>query len=255
MLLHHSDLGGAGHSPLLVLHGLLGSSRNWQTAGRDLAARYHVLAPDARNHGRSPHDPDMSYAAMAADVIALMDAQGIASATLIGHSMGGKTAMRLACRHPERVTRLVVVDIAPKDNNWGANRDEFAAMRELDLGTLQSRLDAENRFASRVASVGMRKFLATNLERDEAGRWRWLVNLPVLDGALRQLEHSSLAPEDRFDGPTLFIAGERSRFIQPEDHDVIRRHFPVARIEVIAGAGHNPHIDTRERFVRLVAAN
>jgi esterase len=250
--LFHTDLGGAGHPPLIVLHGMLGSSRNWQTTGRDLAGSYHVFALDARNHGRSPHTPEMNYEVMMADVLAWMDAQGLARATLVGHSMGGKTAMRLACRHPERVERLVVVDIAPQDYQWAAHRDEFAAMHELDLASLASRAEAERRFEARVPSLGMRKFLATNLERSGDHGWRWMINLPVLTTALPVLEKTSLAPDDRFDGPALFITGDQSQYVQGGAHEIIRRHFPAARIETIAGSGHNPHMDRREEFVRLV---
>jgi len=250
--LHHVDLGGAGNPPLILLHGLLGSSRNWQTAGRDLAASAHVFALDARNHGRSPHDPVMTYDALAEDVARWMRARGLARAAIMGHSMGGKTAMRLACRRPDLVARLVVVDIAPKDYFWVAHRGEFAAMNELDLAGLQSRAEAEMRFEARVPSLGMRKFLTTNLERDEAGGWRWTVNLPVLTAALPALEANSLADEDRYEGPTLFIAGGRSQYVQPGDQDTIRRHFPAARIKVIPESGHNPHMEARERFVELV---
>ncbi|MES1194890.1 MAG: alpha/beta fold hydrolase, partial [Opitutus sp.] len=137
--LHHIDLGGAGRPPMIVLHGLLGSSRNWLSTGRDLARHFHVFALDARNHGKSPHAPGMTYEAMMDDLTGWMDAQGLARATIVGHSMGGKTAMLLACRHPERVERLVVVDIAPKDYQWAAHRGEFAAMVELDLASLTSR--------------------------------------------------------------------------------------------------------------------
>ena len=151
---------------MLVLHGLLGSSRNWQTTGRDLAAHFHVLALDARNHGRSPHSEEMSFAAMADDVIAWMDARDLARADIVGHSMGGKTAMLLACRHPGRVARLVVVDVAPRNYSWTGHRNEFLAMNELNLAQLTSRAEAEERFAARVPDLGMRKFLATNLERD-----------------------------------------------------------------------------------------
>lgn len=237
---------------MLVLHGLLGSSRNWQTTGRDLTAQYQVFALDARNHGKSPHADAMDYEVMMADIIAWMDAQGMTRATLVGHSMGGKTAMRLACRHPERVARLVVVDIAPKDYYWVAHRGEFAAMNELDLSSLSSRQEAEMRFEARVPNLGMRKFLTTNLERFDDGAWRWAVNLPVLTTALPVLEKSSLAAEDRYAGPALFIAGGRSQYVQAADHAVIRRHFPTAHIEVIAESGHNPHMDQRERFVELV---
>lgn len=250
--LQHTDLGGAGNPPLLVLHGLLGSSRNWQTAGKDLARRWHVIALDARNHGRSPHHAAMTYDALAGDIAAWMQARGMTRASVMGHSMGGKTAMLLACRRPELVERLVVVDIAPKDYFWVAHRGEFAAMNELDLAALASRAEAEMRFEARVPSLGMRKFLTTNLEREETGSWRWIVNLPVLTDALPVLEKNSLAPGDRFDGPTLFIAGGRSQYIQPADQDAIRRHFPQARIESIPESGHNPHMEARERFVELV---
>lgn len=252
MILHHTDLGGAGKPPMIVLHGMLGSSRNWQTTGRDLAEHFHVFALDARNHGKSPHAPDMDYRVLADDIITWMDARGIARAVLVGHSMGGKTAMLLACRHQNRVERLVVVDIAPKDYHWPAHRAEFAAMNELDLTGLASRAEAEMRFEARVPGHGMRKFLTTNLERTDAGGWRWVVNLPVLTEALSALEKDCLAPEDHFVGPALFVAGGRSQYVQAGDHAAIRRHFPTARIEVIPDSGHNPHMDRREEFVRLV---
>jgi len=252
MQLHHVDLGGAGQAPMLVLHGLLGSSRNWQTTGRDLAAHFHVLALDARNHGRSPHADDMSYEAMVGDLLAWMDARSLPKATIVGHSMGGRTAMALACRHPERVDRLVVVDVAPRAYSWQGHRAEFAAMNELNLDSLQSRQEAEMRFEARVPDLGMRKFLTTNLTRDDDGRWRWQVNLPVLTAALPLLEKGALAPNDRFDGPTLFVVGGRSRYVEAADHASIREHFPAARIATIPESGHNPHMDAREAFVRAV---
>ncbi len=250
--LHHTNLGGAGLPPMILLHGLLGSSRNWLSTGRDLAKHHQVMALDARNHGKSPHAPEMTYDAMVADTLAWMDEQNLAKATIVGHSMGGKTAMLLACRHPERVERLVVVDIAPKDYSWAAHRAEFLAMTELDLASLQSRQEAELRFEARVDNLGMRKFLVTNLEHVPEGGWRWIVNLPVLGQALPVLEKNSLRPDDRFAGPTLFVLGGRSRYAESSDHDLIRRHFPAAKIAVIADSGHNPHMDQREEFVRVV---
>ncbi len=253
MQLFHRDLGGAGNPPLVVLHGMLGSSRNWQTAGRDLAARWHVLAPDMRNHGSSPHDDTMTYEAMADDVREWLDAQGLGRVALMGHSMGGKVAMMLACRQPDRVERLTVVDIAPKDYFWSGHRQSFAAMNELDLGVLRSRAEAELRFEARVPSFGLRKFLATNLERNDDGSWRWQINLPVLTAALPVLEKNPLAPEDCFEGPTLFVAGGKSTYVQPEDHAAIQARFPAVKFVTIAEAGHNPHMETREEFVRVVS--
>jgi len=254
--LFHRDLGGAGKPPLIVLHGLLGSSRNWQSTGTDLAARYHVHALDLRNHGRSPHAEEMTFDAMAADVLAWMDANAITRTTLMGHSLGGKVAMLLACRHPERVERLVVVDVAPKDYEISGHQGDFAALNELDLRTLQSRGEAEMRFEARVPSLGMRKFLATNLERDsETGVWRWIVNLPVLTATLPELANNSLVPDDHFAGPALFVIGGRSRYFASDDFAKIAAHFPAAQFVTIDEAGHNPHMDSRVAFVQAVFAH
>lgn len=250
MQLFHRELGGAGNPPLVILHGLLGSSRNWQTAGRDLAARHHVFALDLRNHGSSPHVDEMTYPAMVDDVIAWLDERSIGRAALLGHSMGGKVAMLLACRHAARVERLTIVDIAPKDYYWVAHRAEFAAMLELDLATLASRAEAEMRFEARVDDWAMRKFLATNLERSPEGQWRWMVNLPALTAALPTLEKNPLAGAEHFSGPTNFITGARSRYVLPDDHPAIHRFFPAAKIETIPDSGHNPHMEQRPRFVR-----
>ncbi len=250
--LHHVDLGGAGQSPMIVLHGLLGSSRNWLSTGRDLARHFHVFALDARNHGKSPHAPKMTYEVMAQDIIGWMDGQGLARATVVGHSMGGKTAMLLACQQPERVERLVVVDIVPKDYFWETHRGEFLAMSELNLDDLQSRQEAELRFEARVPNLGMRKFLSTNLARGKNGSWLWQVNLAVLTASLPVMEKNSLQPGDRFSGPALFVLGGRSRYAESGDQALIRNYFPAAQIEVIADSGHNPHMDQREEFVRLV---
>ena len=196
----------------------------------------------------------MTYAAMAEDVVAWMNAQGLAQATVMGHSMGGKTAMVLACRDPERVTRLIIVDIAPKDYFWAAHRAEFAAMNELELVNLQSRAEAELRFEARVADWAMRKFIATNLERvaDGGAGWRWVMNLPVVTAALPVLEKNPLGAGERFDGEVLFIVGGKSRYVQSADHAAITAHFTRAQVETITESGHNPHMETRGAFVRLI---
>lgn len=252
-ILAHRDLGGAGLPPLVILHGMLGSSRNWQTAGRELARQFHVRALDLRNHGESFHAREMSYPAMAGDVIAWMDAQGLERAHLVGHSMGGKTAMRLAVDHPLRVAKLVVVEIAPKayPRSHGLN---FGAMARLDVAAIRSRQEAEEQLAADVTDWAMRKFLLTNLERNPHGPgFRWSINLPALTEALPILEENSLAPGERFDGDALFVLGGRSRYFLPEDEPAARAFFPYARFETIPESGHNPHFDTREAFVRSVS--
>lgn len=260
--LNARELGGAGKAPLVLLHGLLGSSRNWQTAGGGLAERAeaeggrNVWALDLRNHGKSPWSDTMSYDAMLADVLAWLDARGLGAVDLIGHSMGGKVAMTLACRHPERVRRLIVVDIAPRDYLSHGHRAELAAMNELRLDTLQSRGEAEMKMEGRVPDWGMRKFLTTNLERGEDGAWRWAINLPVLTAALPEVERNPLDAEagEKFSGEVLFIRGGKSRYVREEDLPGIEAVFPRARVETIAAAGHNPHMETRAEFCAAAGA-
>ncbi len=252
MQLFHRDLGGAGRPPLVILHGMLGSSRNWQTAGRDLAKDFHVYALDLRNHGNSPAAEEMSHAAMMDDVLAWLETRNLQRATLLGHSMGGKVAMLLACRHADRVEKLIAVDVAPKDYHWPERRRELAAMRKLDLERLSSRAEAERQWEADVPDWGMRKFLSTNLERTSDGKWRWQINLPALTAALSALEENPLVAGDRFAGPTLVITGGKSHYVQPADWPAVVRHFPAAQLQIIAEAGHNPHFQMREAFVRIV---
>jgi esterase len=250
MQLFHRDLGGAGRPPLVILHGILGSSRNWQTAGDDLSARYHVCALDLRNHGASPHAEPMTYEALMADVVEWLETHGVGPATVLGHSMGGKVAMLLACRQPERVARLVVEDIAPVDYPAARHRAEFDAMNALDLAALRSRGDAERLLEAGVPDWGLRKFLTTNLDRGADGGWRWTINLPVLTQALSALAKNPLQPSDRFAGPAAFIVGGRSGYVQADDWPAIVRHFPAATREILPLAGHNPHMEVREAFVQ-----
>jgi esterase len=252
MQLFHRELGGAGNPPLIILHGMLGSSRNWQTAGAELAAKFHVFALDLRNHGRSPHADEMSYAAMLDDVRAWLDAHGLVRVTLLGHSLGGKVAMRLACREPARVERLIVVDIAPRDYPEKVERAEFAAMNALQLSAVRTRGDAEQAFAATVENWAMRKFLTTNLEQTPDGAWRWAINLPVLTAAVPELIKNPLAPDDRYDGPVRFIIGGKSDFVRAEDEAGLTRHFPATVIVRLANSGHNPHMETRAEFVAAV---
>ncbi len=252
MHLHHREFGASPLPPLILLHGLLGSSRNWQMIGRDLAATHQVFALDLRNHGSSSHAEGMGYGDMVEDVRAWMDARGLRRAGLMGHSMGGKVAMLFACRYPDRVEQLVVVDIAPKTYLSFSHRAEFAAMNELRVETLRNRAEAELRLEARVPDLGMRKFLITNLDSLEGGGFRWAVNLPVLTASLAELEKDPLEEAACFGGATRFIAGGRSTYVEETDRAKILGHFPAAQLKFIAQAGHNPHMDAREEFLALL---
>lgn len=194
----------------------------------------------------------MDFELMMADVLTWMDEHELAAANLLGHSMGGKLAMLLACRQPARVSRLFVVDIAPKDYTWMGHRASFAAMNELSLADLHSRADAELRFEARVSSWATRKFLTTNLERSPDGHWRWQINLPAITAALPALEANPMTETDRYEGPVRLIAGGRSDYVQASDHALVKAHFPAADVITIPNCGHNPHMEAREAFVRAV---
>jgi pimeloyl-ACP methyl ester carboxylesterase len=247
------ELGGTG-APLVVLHGLLGSARNWQSAGVALAERGHrVLAPDLRNHGVSPWGDDCGYAALAGDVVACLERLALGPAHLVGHSMGGKAAMRLAMDRPDLVSRLTVVDIAPRAYADRV-RVEFAAMNALDLAGVVSRRDAEEKLAAQVPEWGMRQFILTNLGQDAEGRWRWTVNRAALTAGLPAILGNPLAPGEVFAGPTRFIRGGKSDYIRDADWPDLRAHFPSADLVTLPESGHNPHFDARAGFVDAVLA-
>ena len=236
---------------MLILHGLLGSSRNWQTVGRELSDSFHVCALDFRNHGESPWRDEHTYDLMVDDVMTWMDHHGVETAVIIGHSMGGKVAMRMACRHPERVTHLIAVDIAPRAYP-STHLLEFEAMHALRLDRVESRTGAEELMKPLVADWGLRKFLLTNLERGEDGRFGWKVNITAIEEGMSALEDEPLRENDLYAGSTLFLLGGKSGYFRNGDEMKARHHFPGAIIVRISEAGHNPHFETRERFVEEV---
>lgn len=241
-----------GGTPLLVLHGLFGSARNWQTLSRRFAETRRVYALDLRNHGGAPWEPTMSYPEMADDVLRFLDDRGFARATPVGHSMGGKVAMALALNHPGRVERLVVVDIAPVP--YGHTHAAYVdAMKRADLAGCTRRPEVEAQLADAVPEAPLRSFLMQNLVL-ENGKFRWRINLDAIGDAMDPdgLFGFPDFADRQYDGPTLFIGGTASNYIRPEHHEAIRRHFPNARIEMIEGAGHWVHAERPDEVARLV---
>lgn len=246
-------LGGEGKPPLVIAHGLLGSSRNWQTCGKRFSEHFEVHALDLRNHGESPHDDEMSFQVMGDDIGAWLESRRISEPVLLGHSMGGKSMANLATRRPELLRALIVEDIAPKPYPPRWER-EFAAMKALPVGVLKSRTEAEKLLEEEVKDWAFRKFLVTNLERDtDGGGLRWTVNLDLLHRALPRLFERGIEEGARFEKPVLFVRGERSKFVDPKaDEDLIGQFFPQAELVTIPGAGHNVHFDAPEAFVEAV---
>lgn len=249
--LAHRDYPAAGKPVLIILHGLLGSSRNWTQVARDLNPAFALYALDLRNHGLSPHSPVMDYPALCADLAAFIERQQLPSVHLLGHSLGGKVAMRFAQDYPEHCATLMVADIAPRD--YGLHFQEaFEAMLALDLNTLPNRKAADEALSAAIPDWAFRQFLLTNLERKPDGSLQWIVNLPVLAQSLSTIRANPLRVDEVCRLPTLFLTGERSDFVQPEDHAAIQHHFPQARIVSIPGAGHNLHADNRPEFTRAI---
>ncbi len=229
---------------LLILHGLFGSSDNWHTLARRWSEDFTVYAIDLRNHGQSPHTDAFNYNLMTADVWALMQRNNIGTAYILGHSMGGKVAMKMALERPQAVDGLIVVDIAPSSYDDAHNqmhRSVFQAFELLDPATLRRRSEAEAILQSVISSVGVRRFLLKNLERTPEGSYRWKPNWRVLKAKYHQI----LAPIDGMPylGPVLFLKGALSPYIQEKHRIDIQRLFPKAYIKVVPGAGHWVHAD------------
>ena len=242
--------------PALILHGLFGSGTNWRTIARRLGTRLECHLIDQRNHGRSPHAPGMEYPELTADVLAYMDARRIDRAGLVGHSMGGKTAMTLALTAPERVEWLIVADIAPASSP-SDHQPILHALETLPIETLASRAEADAALAPAISDTGLRQFLLQNLVHD-GGRLRWRIDLEAIEAALPVLTgFPSLSATAVYGGPTLFLRGARSEYLTTHHAPRIRALFPSAVVTTIADAGHWLHAEQPaavvariERFLR-----
>jgi pimeloyl-ACP methyl ester carboxylesterase len=250
--------------PLIILHGLYGSSDNWVTIARELSAKFRVIVPDMRNHGRSPHSPEHSYPAMAADVMELMEDLAIERCMVISHSMGGKTAMHLACDMPHKITKLVIDDIAPLNYSLLTGYSPLAVehlniadtLLHTDLQQYTRREDIEQSWAAKIPEKNMRHFLLKNVQRDDTNHYSWRINIRAivqnLPNILNGMDDLGLDRGNRVDLPTLFIKGEHSPYIQPEVFPFIHHAFPNSQITAIPGAGHWLHVEKPDLFLEKV---
>ena len=235
---------------IIILHGLFGSSDNWLSVAKELSENYKVYLLDLRNHGDSPHTEEFTYAAMAEDIAEFVQQHQIKDPIVVGHSMGGKTAMRFSVEHPELLKKLVVVDIAPRYYP-PHHQTILAGLKAIDVENLKSRKEADTVLSEYINELGVRQFLLKNLGRSKGGGYEWKLNLPVIDEKIENVGEA-LGEDKRFDKPTLFINGTTSNYIKKEDEEMIRTIFPNASIQPIEGAGHWVHAEKPEEFLSVL---
>ncbi len=250
MILHAVET-GEGARPLVLLHGLFGAAGNFGALQRRLSPHTRVIALDLRNHGDSPHAASMSYGEMADDVVETLRALQALPCRLVGHSMGGKVAMRVALQARQAVERLLVADIAPM--RYGPVFRGFAdAMRALPLGPDLTRAAASATLARAVPDAAIRSFLLQNLRFGARPEWR--IGLDAIAAALPEIEGWEPPGPVSYDGPALFVAGAQSDYIRPDYRPAIRALFPQAQILTLKNAGHWLHADNPEGFLGVVSA-
>lgn len=250
---------------MIILHGLYGMSDNWVSIARMFSKKYEVFTVDQRNHGNSPHNSEHTYELMAMDLLAFMDSHDIKKPILMGHSMGGKTAIKFSSMYPERVSHLIVVDIAPKSYKEIARRrnDELShhqilgAMCAIDPGKVSSREEIEELMAKTIGSERIRQFLMKNVRREKKGNFSWQLNLEALwnhlDLIMDGVNYDELLPSSPLSGfPVLFIRGQKSPYITDEDEEKIKWIYPYADFISVPDAGHWVHAEQTTIFIKAI---
>ena len=236
--------------PLVILHGLFGSGDNFYTLSKYFGEKFKVYAVDQRNHGRSPHSEVFNYEVMANDLHDLLDHDGISSVYLLGHSMGGKTAMRFAFDYTEMVDKLIVVDIAPK--KYLPQHDRiFDALFALSLDKYRTRGELDAALAERIQEYAVRQLLLKNVSRDDSGAFKWKIDVRSIHRNYENV-NAAIISEHPFNRPALFMRGEKSDYILEEDVGGIRAMFPQAKFVTVEGAGHWVHAEAPQKFAERV---
>ncbi|MBT0607678.1 alpha/beta fold hydrolase [Aequorivita echinoideorum] len=243
----NSQILGEG-KPFVILHGFLGMSDNWKTLGNRFSEEndFQVHLLDQRNHGRSFHSDEFSYEVMAEDLRIYCEEHNLQNIILLGHSMGGKTAMQFAVSYPQMVSKLIIADIGPKAYP-PHHQDILKALSMLDFNKIESRGDAEDILSEYIKNEGTKLFVLKNLYRKNKNEFALRLNLPVLSSKIGAVGEA-LPENSVFSGDTLFLGGEKSGYIEPMDEILIKKHFPKAQIETIPNAGHWLHAENPDDF-------
>ena len=242
-----------GHGqPMLILHGLFGQSDNWNTLAKHLGETgFCVYAIDLRNHGLSPHSYEMNYQAMGDDILELINAERLDNVVLMGHSMGGKVAMKFAIQHADKLSKLIVVDIAPK--YYSAHHTKvIEGLQEVDFNVVKSRKEAEAVLSHYIEDFGTKQFLLKNIYWKNETTLSWRFNLNSIVTHIENIGEA-INSSEAFEVQTLFIRGEKSKYILDDDMDDIQRLFPRATLETIENAGHWVHAEKAKEFFECVA--
>jgi esterase len=247
----YSRIEGSGF-PLIILHGLLGSSDNWRAISKRLSPSYKIYSVDLRNHGRSPHSEMMTYPAMADDLRELLELEKVSECHLVGHSLGGKVAMQFATSHPNRVSKLVIVDIAPKGYP-PSQRPILAALEKLELKRFGTFGEIDAALAPAIPEISVRQFLMKNIARVPSGGFQWRIDLASIAKNYDQLIKPIIAAGS-YDKPALFVRGGRSDYIAETDQPSIQAIFTRAEFATIATAGHWVHAEASDEFLQILTA-
>jgi pimeloyl-ACP methyl ester carboxylesterase len=243
---------GAGQA-VIILHGLFGQSDNWVTVGRRIADQFHVYVPDQRNHGQSPHASIHSFPAMADDLAEFIEEHNIKNPILVGHSMGGKVAMTYALENPEKVSKLVVLDISPRKYPERITHTQvITQMLGIDLENIKTRGEVEKILELRIADPRVRMFIMKNLYYKIHGKLAWRLNIGTINQSM-DLLFDGIQSENQYKGSTLFIRGGKSDYVPDADIPLIASLFPEAIIKTISGASHWVHADAPEELCFLLS--
>ena len=246
----HSKILGEG-KPLIILHGLFGMLDNWQALAKEFACFFETHIVDLRNHGKSFHANQHNYEVMTEDLLSYLNTYNLDEVSLIGHSMGGKAAMNFACMYPDRVEKLVVVDISPK--YYPPHHQEIlSGLKVVDRSNLTSRKDADQILSQYFSESAMRQFLLKNLYWRSSTELTFKFNLKVLSDQIENVGQA-LHTDALFDRPTLFIVGQLSNYIKEKDVELIESHFPDFEIVEIPKSGHWVHAENPDQFFDKVS--
>ena len=251
-------------APIIIVHGLYGASDNWHSIARVLSENFEVFLIDQRNHGRSPHSDEHNYDVMLEDLYEFIENQNIDKAILIGHSMGGKTVMHFANKYPEKVSNLIVLDIAPKSYVEIAKKNKgeinhngiLKALINIDFSIIKSRNDVDKELEKTIKDIRIRQFLLKNIHRNKENYLNWSLNIKALynnlDKILDGFNHNYNVEKSIVGFPVLFIKGANSNYIVKEDLKLIENIFPYAELKTIENAGHWLHAEQPKELVLLI---